>query len=167
MISSVRFDKTTYADLPFKFEAGTNNFAAAVSLAAAIDYINKIGISNITAHEQGLIKYAVKKIRDLGGVKIYGNTAQRCGSVSFNLESIHPYDACMILDKLGIAVRAGTLCAEPVMRHYRTQGCVRASFAMYNKHEEIDELIAGLQKVKMMLHKATPSLKNNRQLELI
>jgi cysteine desulfurase/selenocysteine lyase len=159
MISSVRFDKTTYTDLPFKFEAGTNNFTAAVSLGAALDYVNKIGISNIAEYEQGLIKYAVKKIGNIDGVKIYGNVAQRCGAVSFNLVTIHPYDACIILDKLGIAVRAGTLCAEPVMRHYRTEGCVRASFAMYNKHEEIDELSAGLQKVKMMLHKAVPSLK--------
>jgi cysteine desulfurase/selenocysteine lyase len=167
MISSVRFDKTTYADLPLKFEAGTNNFAAAVSLAAAIDYINKIGISNIAAHEHGLIKYAVKKIRGIGGVRIYGNTAERCGAVAFNLDNIHPYDACMILDKLGIALRAGTHCAEPVMLHYQMQGCLRASFAMYNKHEEIDELITGLQKVRMMLHDAMPSLKNNRELELM
>jgi cysteine desulfurase/selenocysteine lyase len=167
MISSVRFDKTTYADPPLKFEAGTNNFAAAVSLAAAIDYINKIGISNIAAHEQGIIKYAVKKVGDIDGVKIYGNTTERCGAVSFNLDGIHPYDACMILDKLGIAVRAGTHCAEPVMRHYRMKGCVRASFAMYNKHEEIDELIAGLQKARMMLHNAIPSLKSKRTLELI
>jgi cysteine desulfurase/selenocysteine lyase len=167
MISSVRFDRTTYADLPLKFEAGTNNIAAAVSLAAAIDYINKIGISNIAAHEHGLIKYAVKKIRGIGGVRIYGNTAERCGAVAFNLDNIHPYDACMILDKLGIALRAGTHCAEPVMLHYQMQGCLRASFAMYNKHEEIDELITGLQKVRMMLHDAMPSLKNNRELELM
>jgi cysteine desulfurase/selenocysteine lyase len=167
MVSSVRFDKTTYADLPLKFEAGTTNFAAAISLAAAIDYINEIGIDNIAAHEQGLIKDAVKRIGDIDGVKIYGNTAERCGAVSFNLESVHPYDACMILDKLGIAVRAGTHCAEPVMRHYRTQGCIRASFAMYNKHEEIDELIAGLQQVKMLHHNAMPSPKNNKELELI
>jgi cysteine desulfurase/selenocysteine lyase len=167
MVSSVRFDKTTYADLPLKFEAGTNNFAAAVSLAAAIDYINKIGISNIAAHEQDLIKYAVKKIRDIGEVKIYGNPAARCGAVSFNLDGIHPYDACMILDKLGIALRAGTHCAEPVMLHYQMHGCLRASFAMYNKRHEIDELITGLQKVRMMLHDAMPSLKNDRTLELI
>jgi cysteine desulfurase/selenocysteine lyase len=167
MISSVRFDRSIYADLPFKFEAGTNNFVAAVSLAAAIDYINKIGICNIAAHEQGLIKYAVEKIANIGGVKIYGNTAERCGAVSFNLDGIHPYDACMILDKLGIAVRAGAHCAEPVMEHYRTQGCMRASFAMYNKLQEIDELIAGLQKVRMMLHDAIPSPRNNRTLELI
>ena len=167
MISSVRFDKTIYADLPFKFEAGTNNFAAAISLGAAIDYINKIGISNISAHEQGLMKYAVEKIGNIDGVRIYGNSARRCGAVSFNLDSIHPSDACLILDKLGVAVRAGTLCAEPVMRHYRTQGCVRASFAMYNKYEEIDELSAGLQKVRMMLHNAAPSPKNNIKLELV
>jgi cysteine desulfurase/selenocysteine lyase len=167
MISSVRFEKTTYADLPLKFEAGTNNFAAAVSLAAAIDYINRIGISNIASHEQGLIRYAVEEIGDVDGVKIYGNAARRCGAVSFNMDGIHPYDACLILDKLGVAVRAGTHCAEPVMRHYRTQGCLRASFAMYNKHEEIDELIAGLQKVRTMLRNAMPSLKHNRQLELI
>jgi cysteine desulfurase/selenocysteine lyase len=138
-----------------------------VSLASAIDYINKIGISNISAYEQSLMKYAVKRIGGIDGVKIYGNTAARCGAVSFNLDGIHPYDACMILDKLGIAVRAGTHCAEPVMRHYRTQGCVRASFAMYNRHEEIDELIAGLQQVKMLHHNAMPSLKNNKELELI
>jgi cysteine desulfurase/selenocysteine lyase len=154
MVSSVRFDKTTYADLPFKFEAGTSNFAAAVSLAAAIDYINKIGINNITLHEQSLINYAMQKIADINGITIYGNAAERCGSVSFNLDNIHPYDACMILDKLGIALRAGTHCAEPVMLHYQMQGCLRASFAMYNKHEEIDELIKGLQKVRAMLHTA-------------
>jgi cysteine desulfurase/selenocysteine lyase len=159
MISSVCFEKTTYDELPFKFEAGTNNFTAAVSLGTALDYINNIGIRNIAAHEQSLIKYAVKKIGDIDGVKIYGNTVDRCGAVSFNLDTIHPYDACIMLDKLGVAVRAGTLCAEPVMRHYQTQGCLRASFAMYNNHEEIDKLSAGLQKVTMMFNNAMPDLK--------
>jgi cysteine desulfurase/selenocysteine lyase len=155
MIASVSFDKTTYADLPFKFEAGTINFAAAVSLGAALDYIDQIGIGNIATHEQGLMRYAVETIGDIDGVGIYGNAAERCGALSFNLDSIHPYDACLLLDKLGVAVRSGALCAEPVMRHYGMQGCVRASFAMYNRHEEIDELAAGLRKVRSMLHRST------------
>lgn len=166
MISSVHFDKTTYADLPLKFEAGTTNFAAAVSLAAAIDYINVIGISDIFEHGQDLIKYAVRSFGDIDGVKIYGNAAERCGAVSFNLDGIHPYDACMILDKMGIAVRSGTHCAEPVMRHYRTHGCLRASFAMYNNREEIDELCEGIQKVKKMMHDAMQNSDNNKKLEL-
>jgi cysteine desulfurase/selenocysteine lyase len=156
MISSVRFDETTYADLPYKFEAGTSNFAAAVSLATAIDYVNAVGIGNIAAHEQGLMRYALKGIAEIDGVTIFGNASERCGAVSFNLDGIHPYDACMILDKLGIAVRSGTLCAEPVMRHYQTTGCMRASFAMYNRREEIDELCAGLRRVKAMLYGAAP-----------
>ena len=107
MISSVRFDKTSYADLPFKFEAGTTNFAAAVSLHTAIDYINKIGISNISYHENQLINYAVEKIYSVDEIEIYGNPTERRGAVSFNLTGIHSHDTCMVLDKLGIAVRTG------------------------------------------------------------
>jgi cysteine desulfurase/selenocysteine lyase len=156
MIASVHFDQTTYADLPFKFEAGTSNFTAAVSLAAAIDYINTIGLSNIAAHERSLINYAVERLGDIDGVTIYGNAPDRCGAVSFNMDRIHPYDACMMLDKLGIALRSGALCAEPVMRHYEMQGCMRASVAMYNTHEEIDTLCEGLQTVRALLLNAMP-----------
>jgi cysteine desulfurase/selenocysteine lyase len=154
MISSVRFDKTTYADLPYKFEAGTINFAAAVSLGAALDYINSIGLGQIAAHEQSLITHASRMIADIDGVRVYGRSSERCGAVAFNLDDIHPYDACVMLDKLGIAVRSGALCAEPIMRHYGIQGCVRASVAMYNTHEEIDALGEGLCKVRTFLHSA-------------
>ncbi len=150
MISKVSFKKTTFADIPFKFEAGTSNIAAVISLGKAIEYVNNIGIEEIEKHECELMKYAFDQLNALSGVTIYGNAPKRCGIISFNLENIHHYDAVMILDKMGIAVRSGTHCAEPVMSHYGINGSIRASFAIYNSKEDIDILVKGLKKVQEM-----------------
>jgi cysteine desulfurase/selenocysteine lyase len=151
MIAHVSFDKTTYADLPHKFEAGTGDIVAAVSLAAAIEYLKGIGLERISSHEQELINYAAEMIGALNKVTTYGRNIKRCSLISFNLNDIHPYDAGAILDKLGIAIRTGTHCAEPVMQHYGISGMIRASFALYNTKKEIDRLIEGLQKVQLMM----------------
>jgi len=150
MISKVSFKKTTFEDLPFKFEAGTSNISAVISLGKAIDYVNNVGIREIEKHENMLTKYTYEKLSTLNGVTIYGNPAKTCGVISFNLENIHHYDAVMILDKMGIALRSGMLCAEPVMNHYKITGCIRASFAIYNSKEDIDALIKGVKKVQEM-----------------
>lgn len=151
MISSVSMRETTYADPPYKFEAGTVNLAGAVSLRAAIAYIDGIGLDGIAKHESGLLRYAAERIGAIDGVTLYGGPPDRCGALSFNLDGVSPYDAGMILDKLGIAVRAGAHCAEPVMRHYGVRGTVRASIALYNTREEIDALAAGLDRVRAMM----------------
>ena len=150
MISKVSFKKTTFADIPFKFEAGTSNIAAVISLGKAIEYVNNIGIEEIEKHECELMKYAFDQLNALSGVTIYGNAPKRCGIISFSLENIHHYDAVMILDKMGIAVRSGTHCAEPVMAHYGINGSIRVSFAIYNSKEDIDILVKGLKKVQDM-----------------
>ncbi|MFW6124320.1 MAG: aminotransferase class V-fold PLP-dependent enzyme [Acidobacteriota bacterium] len=151
MIDKVSFDRTTYADLPYKFEAGTGSIVSAVSLAAAIEYLEKIGLDSIFLHEQDLINYAEEKISSLSGLTLYGRNIKRCGALSFNLDNIHPYDAGMILDKMGIAVRTGIHCAEPLMQHFGVSGMIRASFAVYNMKEEIDKLTEGLLKAQSML----------------
>ena len=148
MISKVSFKKTTFADIPFKFEAGTSNISAVISLGKAIEYVNNIGIKEIEKHENMLMNYALDQINALSGVTIYGNAPKRCGIISFNLENIHHYDAVMILDKMGIAVRSGKHCAEPVMTHYGINGSIRVSFAIFNSKEDIDILIKGLKKVQ-------------------
>jgi len=150
MISNVSFKKTIFADIPFKFEAGTSNISAVLSLGKAIDYVNNIGIKEIEKHELELTKYAYEQLSALKGITIYGNAPKRCGVISFNLKNIHHYDAVMILDKMGIALRSGTHCAEPVMKHYGIKGSIRTSFAIYNSKEDIDILIKGLKKVKEM-----------------
>jgi len=152
MITNVSFHKTSYAELPYKFEAGTGSIVAAVSLGAAIEYLNKIRLENISSYEQELINYATKEIRALKKVTVYGENIKRCSVVSFNLDDVHPYDAGSILDKLGIAVRTGAHCAEPVMQHYGISGMIRASFALYNTKKEVDRLIEGLQKVQSMMN---------------
>lgn len=151
MIVSVSFDETKFAGLPQKFEAGTPNYMGAISLAAAIDYIQTIGVKNIFLHEKELMNYIVERLNKLDNLSIYGNSPDRCGALSFNLNGIHPYDAGMILDKLGIATRTGHHCAEPIMRRLGIGGTIRASFAMYNTREEIDMLINGINKVSEML----------------
>jgi cysteine desulfurase / selenocysteine lyase len=148
MINKVSFEKTTFADPPYKFEAGTGNISAALSLAEAIDYINNIGIRKIQDHENELVRYAIDQLSSLKRLSIYGDPKQRCGIISFNLQDIHHYDVMMILDKMGIAVRSGKHCAEPLMNHYNIKGCVRASFAVYNSKEEIDGFLIGLKKVQ-------------------
>lgn len=151
MIRKVRLEKTTYAELPFKFEAGTGNIAAAISLAAAIDYLQHIGPASVQAHESQLIQAAVDTIRSHKKVILYGNGARRCGVLSFNLEDAHPYDVGMVLDKMGIAVRTGMHCAEPLMERLGIQGTVRVSVALYNTPAEIDRLATGIRKACSLL----------------
>jgi cysteine desulfurase/selenocysteine lyase len=151
MIDRVDFAGTTYAGLPLKFEAGTPHIAGTVSLSAAIEYIQGIGMDRILAHEADLLDYASRQLRSLDGITLYGQGNRRCGAISFNLADIHPYDAGMVLDKMGIAVRTGAHCAETVMKHYGITGTLRASFALYNTRDEIDRLILGLQKARRLL----------------
>lgn len=150
MIDRVSFEKTTFSSPPFKFEAGTSNISAVISLDEAIKYLNTLGISNIQCHENKLVTYAIDELSSLEGFNLYGAPKKRCGIVSFNLDQIHHYDAMMILDKMGIAVRSGKHCAEPIMDHYHIKGTIRTSFAVYNSEEDIDHLRVGLQKVQEM-----------------
>ena len=152
MIATCSFEKTTYADLPFKFEAGTPNVGGNIALGAAIDFMDEIGHENIQAHETALLDYAQKKLLEIEGLKIYGEKANRTGVVSFNLEGIGiASDVGMILDKLGIAVRTGHHCTQPIMNYFNIAGTVRASFAVYNTLEEIDILTEGVKKAQRML----------------
>jgi cysteine desulfurase/selenocysteine lyase len=150
MVSSVNFLDTVFLDPPLKFEAGTGNYVGAVSLKAAIKYIKSVGTEKIAFHEEEVYKYALKKLRQMPRIRVYGNSSKRCGAISFNLEDIHHYDAGMILDKLGIAVRTGTHCAEPLMSFFGVKGTVRASFALYNTKEEVDRLADGIIKVQSL-----------------
>ena len=151
MIAEVTFEKTTYADLPHKFEAGTPNICGGIAFGAAIDYMNSVGFDNIASYENELLEYATKKLLEIEGLKIYGTSKQKTSVISFNLKDIHPYDVGTILDKLGIAVRTGHHCAQPIMDYFKIPGTVRASFSFYNTKEEIDTLVAGVKKAKMML----------------
>ncbi len=150
MIDRVSFAGTTYNELPFKFEAGTTNYIGAIGLAEAIKYVDSIGIYSIEKYEAELRDYAANALSNVLGVKIYGTSNLKVAIFSFLLENIHPYDAGMVLDKLGIAIRTGTHCTMPVMEHFGIDGTIRASLCFYNKREEIDGLIAGLQLVKEM-----------------
>jgi cysteine desulfurase/selenocysteine lyase len=152
MVTAVDLNKTTYADLPFKFEAGTPNIAGAVSMQAAIEYMDSIGLEAIHAHEKELLEHALKGLTSINGVSVYNGTAPKCGVISFNINKISSYDASLILDKLGIAVRSGTHCAELIMKHFQISGTIRASFALYNTKEEIDSLINGVDKAQALLH---------------
>ncbi len=151
MVDIVTFEKTTYNELPFKFEAGTTNYIAAIALAEALKYVDSIGKENIAEHESVLLEYASKKIEDLGGIKIYGTAKNKISILSFIIDDINPYDAGMIFDKMGVAVRTGTHCAQPVMQRYNIDGTIRASFALYNTIQEIDILCEAIEKVKSML----------------
>lgn len=152
MIATCSFEKTTYADLPFKFEAGTPNVGGNIALGAAVDFIENIGHKNLQNHENNLLKYAQKKLLEIEGLKIYGENARRTGVVSFNLEGAGiSSDVGMILDKLGIAVRTGHHCTQPIMDYFKIAGTVRASFAVYNTFEEIDTLVEGVRKAQRML----------------
>jgi len=150
MVDRVSFEKTTYLEPPFKFEAGTANYVAAVSLGAAIDYINEIGLDHIRQYEKELLGYATENLLKIEGVTIYGNAKEKSSVISFLINKIHHYDIGMILDKLGIAVRTGTHCAQPVMDYLGITGTVRASIAFYNTKEDIDKLVSGVKKVKEM-----------------
>lgn len=153
MIKEVWMDKSTYAGLPFKFEAGTPNIEGNIVLGTAIDFMNEIGIENIHQHENELVEYTTEKLSELEEIIIYGKNLPRSGAVSFNLnlKGVHPSDVGMILDKKGIAVRTGHHCAQPIMRHLQIPGTVRASFAVFNTKEEIDQLIAGVKQAIRML----------------
>ena len=153
MIATVTFEKTTYADLPHKFEAGTPNICGGIAFGAAIDYMNEIGFDNIAKHEHELLVYGTQKLQEIEGVTIYGPTDlnKKTSVISFNIENIHSYDIGTIIDKLGVAVRTGQHCAQPIMDFYKISGTIRASFAFYNTKEEIDIFVAAVKKAKMML----------------
>jgi len=150
MVDKVTFGKTTYNQLPFKFEAGTMNYAGAIGLGTALDYLSGLGREEIASREKDLLSYAIKKLSQIDGVRIYGNAPDKISTVSFLINGIHQYDTGMVLDKLGIAVRTGTHCAQPVMDYFGIDGTVRASMCFYNTTEEIDILIDGIEKVKSM-----------------
>ncbi|WP_312790749.1 cysteine desulfurase [Sphingobacterium sp.] len=151
MIKEVTFEKTTYNELPFKFEAGTPNIEAGICLNEAIDYINSIGLDNIEAYEHELLQYATEKLSQIPGMRFIGTAEQKCSVISFVIDGTHPYDVGVILDKLGIAVRTGHHCAQPVMDRFGIPGTIRASLAVYNTKEEIDVLVAGIQRAVNML----------------
>ncbi|MBC8767489.1 cysteine desulfurase [Arenibacter sp. BSSL-BM3] len=151
MIAEVTFEKTTYADLPHKFEAGTPNICGGIAFGAALDYMNAIGFDAIAQYEHELLEYASKELLAIDGLKIYGDTKEKTAVISFNIEGLHPYDIGSILDKLGVAVRTGHHCAQPIMDFYKIPGTVRASFSFYNTKEEVDILVASVQRAKTML----------------
>ena len=152
MIATCSFDKTTYADLPFRFEAGTPNVGGNIALGAAVDFIQSIGHEQIITHEKILLKYAQEQLLQIDGLKIYGRNAEKAGAVSFNLEGIGiASDVGMILDKQGVAVRTGHHCAQPIMNYFNISGTVRASFAVYNTLEEVDILVNAVEKARKML----------------
>ena len=151
MIATVSFEETTYADLPHKFEAGTPNIAGGVAFKAAIDWLNEIGLENIAQHESKLLQYATKRLSEIDGFRLIGNAPQKAGVISFMINDLHPYDIGMILDKLGIAVRTGHHCAQPVMDAFCIPGTVRASLAIYNTKDDVDRLVEGVKKAKSML----------------
>jgi len=151
MIKEVTFEKTTYADLPYKFEAGTPNIADVIAFGTAIDYLNEIGFDTIASYENKLLAYATKKLLQIEGLKIYGTAKHKTSVISFNIGNIHPYDIGTIIDKLGIEVRTGHHCAQPIMDFYKIPGTVRVSFSFYNTFDEIDALYNALIKAKTML----------------
>jgi cysteine desulfurase / selenocysteine lyase len=151
MIATVSFEKTTYADLPHKFEAGTPNIAGGIVLGTAIDYLNEVGFENIQAYEHELLEYATSKLLEIDGLRIFGTAKEKTSVISFNIEGIHPYDIGTIIDKLGIAVRTGHHCAQPIMNFYKIPGTIRTSFAFYNSKEEIDIFVEAVKKAKTML----------------
>lgn len=154
MIKEVHFEKTTYNELPFKFEAGTPDFIGVIGLGEALRYVRQIGLDAIAAYEQHVLEYAMKQIRQIPGIRIFGEAEHKSSVISFALGEIHHSDTGILLDKMGIAVRTGQLCAEPVMQHYGVTGMVRASLAMYNTTEEIDQFCDALRKVAKMFRLA-------------
>ena len=151
MIAEVTFEKTTYADLPHKFEAGTPNICGGIAFGAALDYMNGIGFEAIANYEHELLEYATSELLKIEGLKIYGTAKNKTSVISFNIEGVHPYDIGSILDKLGIAVRTGHHCAQPIMDFYKIPGTVRASFSFYNTIEEVDALVVGVERARNML----------------
>ena len=151
MIATVTFEKTTYADLPHKFEAGTPNIAGGIAFGAALDYMNGIGLEAIAAYEQELLQYATEQLKGIEGLRIFGEAPEKTAVISFLVGAIHPYDMGSILDKMWIAVRTGHHCAQPIMDFFQIPGTIRASFSFYNTFEEVDRLVAGVKKAQMML----------------
>jgi len=152
MIAEVTFDGTTFNELPYKFEAGTPNITGVIAFGAAIDLISETGLQNIAEWEHELLKYATSKLKEVPGIRIYGEAPEKSSVISFNIEGIHFYDLGMLLDKMGIAVRTGHLCADTVIQHFGINGCVRISFGMYNTKTEIDIFIAALNKFRLMFN---------------
>ena len=150
MVDQVSFENTTYNELPFKFEAGTPNVEAVIGLNAAINYMKSIGIEQIAKHEDDLLKYATAELNEIEGIRLIGEAEKKAGVVSFLIGDIHPYDAGTIIDHFGVAIRTGHHCAQPIIDHFKIPGTIRASFAMYNEIEEIDELIKAIKQVKKM-----------------
>ena len=153
MVDCVTMEKTTYNELPYKFEAGTMHYAGAIGLAAAIDYVHSLGIEKIIEYEKELLEYTTRKLGSIEDLRIYGNAPEKINVFSFLLGEIHPYDAGMVMDKLGIAVRTGTHCTQPVMDHFGISGTIRASMVFYNTKEEVDMLVYALERVKKMFQK--------------
>lgn len=151
MVRKVTFEKTTYADLPLKFEAGTANYIDAIGLAEAIKFLRTLDRKEVLAHEKALLDYATEQLGRIEGLRIYGTTPDKCSIVSFNVEGVHNFDLGSVLDRSGVAIRTGAHCADPVMAHYGVQGMARASFAMYNTMEEVDALVAAVRKAVRML----------------
>lgn len=150
MVDKVSLEKTTYQKPPLRYEAGTPHITGAISMGAAIDYMRKIGLDKIEKHESEVYSYARDRLLEMDNVTVYGNTDRMCGSISFNLDQVHHYDAGLIMDKMGVAVRTGHHCAQPLMESFAIEGTVRASFALYNTKEDVDRLIEGIEKVEMM-----------------
>lgn len=151
MIEEVTFEKTTYADLPHKFEAGTPNICGGIAFGAALDYMNAIGFEAIGSYEDELLQYANEQLTQIEGLRIYGDNKQKTAVISFNIDSIHPYDVGTLLDKMGIAVRTGHHCAQPIMDYYKIPGTIRASFAFYNTKDDVDTFVNGVQRAVAML----------------
>ena len=151
MIDEVTFEKTTYADLPHKFEAGTPNICGGIAFGAAMDYMNTIGFEAIGSYEDELLQYATEQLTQIEGLRIYGDNKHKTAVISFNIDSIHPYDVGTLLDKMGIAVRTGHHCAQPIMDYYKIPGTIRASFAFYNTKDEVDTFVNGVQRAVAML----------------
>ena len=151
MIDEVTFEKTTYADLPHKFEAGTPNICGGIAFGAALDYMNTIGFDAIGSYEDELLQYATEQLTQIEGLRIYGDNKHKTAVISFNIDSIHPYDVGTLLDKMGIAVRTGHHCAQPIMDYYKIPGTIRASFAFYNTKDEVDTFVNSVQRAVAML----------------
>jgi cysteine desulfurase/selenocysteine lyase len=150
MIAQVSFENTTFNELPYKFEAGTPDFIGSTALAEAIRYVQNIGMDEIAAYETYLLNYATEKLKNLGDIRIFGTSEHKSAVISMQVGNIHHYDIGTLLDKLGIALRTGHHCAQPIMKHFGIEGTLRASFALYNTTEEIDALIAGIERVKQL-----------------
>lgn len=153
MIAKVSFEKTTYNELPYKFEAGTPNYIDSIALAKAIDYVDSIGLDNIYNYENELLEYATNKLQEIDGLRIIGNAKHKSSVISFVVDGVHPMDAGTLLDQMGIAIRTGTHCAEPVMQHFGISGTARASFAFYNTFKEVGAFVEGLKRVLLLLKK--------------